>query len=81
MTPPRRNNQFVGVVRDVISERPGRTFDQLSATSGLFPSEIASAINTLGGAVEIRNGKFYLRSRKPKRRPGLWSRLLDWLLG
>jgi hypothetical protein len=66
-----------GIVAKMIAANPGRTLDQLAATSGLFRGEIASAINTFGSTVELRNdGRFYLRDRrKPKRPPTILGRL------
>jgi hypothetical protein len=83
MIPPRRDG-FDALVRGMIAENPGQTLGQLAASSGLFREEIVAAINTLGGAVEIRNdGRLYIRSRKPKtaRPASLRDRLLDWLIG
>jgi hypothetical protein len=59
----------------MIAANPGRTLDQLSATSGLFRGEVVAAINTLGSTVELRNdGRLYVRSRT-KRPPTIWARL------
>jgi hypothetical protein len=58
-----------GIVAKMIAANPGRTLDQLAATSGLFRGEIASAINTFGSTVELRNdGRVYVRSRTKRPR-------------
>jgi hypothetical protein len=81
MTPPPRPRNFDALVRAKIAERPGTTLAELVRSTGLFREEVVAAISS--GGVEILNdGRLYIRERrKPKQRPSLGARLLDWFIG
>ena len=78
MKPP-SSDGYDKLVFEIIADRPGITFNDLTITTSLWSDELARI--TLGlkqsGIIEFVDGGFVIRTRKKKLKPK--KRLRDWL--